>query len=181
MCGCSRQQPVGQSLIDSETPENVLFIEFLKAIPIQTPPIKLVCGLPDGPGSNNIIASDFAKYKEFIPTGYDAIFGTIGEKDNCYLVVFGQTSEDIYPTLFSFDKSGKVIDSLSLILSPCGAADEFQIPITVATIDKEFEIVLTDTIDYIHYPDHRSNYILDSTKTSIVIYHVNDHGQIVRK
>jgi hypothetical protein len=164
----------------NKTSDNV-FNEFINKIPSQGLPINLSCGLPSGPGSNNIQTSDFETYKEFIPSGQNIIFGTIGQPDKFKLIIYGRTGDDIYPTLFTYDNFGKRIDSLDLILNPCGAADESRIPHSFVSITKDLQIILTDTLKFIHYPDNKSNYAMDSLKVSTVKYTIDDRGQINKR
>jgi hypothetical protein len=163
---------------ETTTTDNNLFNEFINKLPTKGLPINLSCGLPDGPGSDNLEVSDFVNYKEFIPSGQNVIFGTIGQPDKFKLIIYGQTGDDIYPTLFTYDNLGKRIDSLNLILNPCGKADEFQIPHSIVSIDLDLQITLSDTLRFIHYSDNNKDFSVDSLKVSTVKYHINNSGQI---
>jgi hypothetical protein len=163
---------------ETTTTDDNVFNEFINKLPSQGLPINLSCGLPDGPGSDNLEVSDFKNYKQFIPSGQNVIFGTIGQPDKFKLIIYGQTGDDIYPTLFTYDNFGKRIDSLSLILNPCGKADEFQIPHSIVSIDKNLQIILTDTLRFIHYTDNNHDYVMDSLKISTVKYDIDKRGKI---
>jgi hypothetical protein len=174
---CDRKQhPTTEISTDIQTTEieNKLFKEFMDSIPSRQTPIFLSCGLPNG----SVWVDQFEKYKEFLPKDFNLIYGSIDKSEKFKCIIFGQIGDDIYPTLFTYDNNGKIIDSLFLILSPCGAADEHQIPYSVVRIDKDFKITLQDTVKYIHYPDNQGPYILDSLKTSTINYKINKDGQI---
>jgi len=166
---------------ETEKTDDNLFNEFISKIPTRGLPINLSCGLPSGPGSDNIQTSDFETYKEFIPSGQDVIFGAIGQPDKLKVIIYGRTGDDIYPTLFTYDSFGKRIDSLDLMLNPCGAADESQIPHSIVSIDSDLQIILTDTLKFIHYTDNNSKYLMDSLKVSTVKYNIDDRGQINKR
>jgi hypothetical protein len=140
-----------QDKSNKATEMDPLFQEFLEAIPEKSLPINFSCGLPDG----TEFSRDFEKYKTFIPKSVDRIFGTIESNTvNYKLIVYGYTGDDIYPTLFSYSNDGHVKDSLHLMLSGCGAADETAIPHAQVVINKDLTLELCDTIRLIHYPGH---------------------------
>lgn len=125
-----------------------LFQDFLNEIPKKSLPINLNCGLPN----ESMPSADSEKYKSFIPQSA-RVFGTVDSGSERYrLVIYGYIGDDIYPVLFSFDNKGQIIDSLNLILNPCGAADDKVIPHSFVTIDHGLTIKLTDTTQLIHYP-----------------------------
>ena len=66
------------------------------------------------------------------------------------------------PFYIHYDKNGKILNSLFLIISPCGQADETYRPNSYAFIDRNNEIRMTDTSLYIHYVDYQK-YVIDST------------------
>jgi hypothetical protein len=158
---------------EATTTGNNLFNEFISKLPSRGLPINLSCGLPD-----YIWLNEFKKYQEFFPANHDAIYGLIGRTENIKCIMFGQVGDDIYPTLFTYDKHGKRIDSLDLILNPCGAADESQIPHSIVSIDLDLQIVLSDTLRFIHYSDTNTNFTVDSLKVSTVKYHIDNRGRV---
>lgn len=186
-----RDKPTNNSVgVDAET-----FKEFISNLPFRTLPVRFDCGLPDGPGSGNIPASDVQDYKEFIPGKHDVIFGTVGQSDKFKLVIYGQTGDDIYPHLFSYDTSGRILDSLALMLSGCGGADDQAIPYASALIRPDLTIILTDTTRLIHYPGtwkkveatveddsvfvSAGDYIVDSLLISRKVIRINDAGRFI--
>ncbi|NBW36425.1 MAG: hypothetical protein EBR30_15690 [Cytophagia bacterium] len=165
----------------SETTEakRLLFIELLDSLQSYETPIHLNCGLP-----HYFWSSEFKKYKELLPIEYDAIYGLIAKTENFKCIMFGQVGDDIYPTLFTYDNSGERIDSLSLILKPCGAADSEQIPHSFALINNDLTIELTDTTRLIHYPDKSESinrYVIDSLIISKVIMKIDKDGRFVKQ
>jgi hypothetical protein len=172
-----------------------LFQDFLNGIPKKALPINLNCGLPNELKSSD----DFEKYKSFIPKSA-RIFGTVDSGSKSYrLVIYGYIGDDIYPVLFSFDNKGQIIDSLNLILNPCGAADDKVIPHSFATIENDLTVKLTDTTRLIHFPGHwkkldyedesmpdstfvsTGDYIVDSVRVSSEKFKVNDKGRFVKQ
>ena len=173
-----------------------LFQDFLNAIPKKSLPINFSCGLPDG----TEFSRDFEKYETFIPKSVDRIFGTIESNSDIYkLIVYGYTGDDIYPTLFSYSNDGHVKDSLHLMLSGCGAADETAIPHAQVLIDKDLTLVLSDTTRLIHYSGHwkkldfqdesmpdstfvaTGEYIVDSVRVSKEKFKINNEGRFVKQ
>src|SRR5882757_2901354 len=87
------------------------FTEFLNAIPYQSLPVELSCGLPNETNS----ADEFKTFSKFIPKSTDKVFGAIKSNTEDYkLVIYGQTGDDIYPIIFSYDNKGEIKDSLFL-------------------------------------------------------------------
>jgi hypothetical protein len=169
---------------DNKEPNEAMglsFKEFVDSLPFRQLPLRLSCGLPDGPSSSNLWISDFEKFKNIIPKGFDNIYGVINTHDNFKAIIYGQVGDDIYPTLFTYSENGKIIDSLFLILNAYGNADETQIPHSFATIDKDLSITLIDTNRFIHYPDNENNYIVDSIVVTRVNYQIDKKGLIIKQ
>jgi hypothetical protein len=130
-------------------------------------------------------SDEFEKFKKYIPKSMDRVFGKIRTKDNKYkLIIYGLTGDDIYPFLFTYDNRGQIRDSLSLILTGCGGADETQIPHAYAAIKDDLTIELTDTTRFIHYPEKSEStddYIVDSLRISKVTMKVDKDGRFVKQ
>lgn len=158
---------------------NARFDDFLNNLPSHELPIRLNCGLPD-----YVWSKEFNEYKEFLPAGYDAVYGRIGQTENFKCIMVGKVGDDIYPTLFTYDNRGEKIDSLFLILRSCGAADNEQIPHSIAFIKDDLTIELTDTTRLIHYPEKSesgNDYIVDSLRISHVSLKVDENGRFVKQ
>ncbi len=175
LVSCSNKQ----TSKENKKEENI-FKEFLNKIPLRKLPINFACGLPDGPGSNNMQISEFETYKRFIPNDHNVIYGVIEKNEKYKMIIYGQSGDDIYPSLYTYDSFGKRIDSLQLILNSCGGADDSQIPYSIVTIDKTLQITLKDTLRFIHYNDNESEYIIDSIKASILKYRIDSKGKIIK-
>lgn len=183
LCSCGNKQTklTEENSVDQETTEveNPIFKEFLDSLQLYEPPIHLSCGLPD-----YVWANEFKNFKEFLPPDYDAVYGLIGRTNNFKFIMFGQVGDDIYPTLFTYDNNGRRIDSLSLILNPCGAADSEQIPHSFALMTEELTIELTNTTRLIHYPEKSESvdsYIVDSLRISKMTFKVDNQGRFVKQ
>lgn len=186
LIGCDSNSTNNKSIItennkETEEAKDLNFKEFVGKLPLRQLPIHLSCGLPDGPGSDNLGISEFDKFKDFIPEKFDRIFGLINSNDNFKVIIYAQVGDDIYPTLFTYENNGKIIDSLFLILNACGGADETQIPHSFATIDRDLSITLIDTNRFIHYPEYEKNYILDSIKVTRIKYQIDRTGLIMKQ
>jgi hypothetical protein len=154
------------------------FAEFLTTIPNQPLPVELECGLPD----ETKFSEDFKAFYEFIPKSTDRILGAIESNSDDYkLVIFGQTGDDIYPIIFSFDNKGEVRDSLFLILHGCGGADGDQIPDSFVSIRKDLTIELTDTTRFIHTPENRSGYVVDSLQVTNMLFKLDKNGRFMKQ
>jgi hypothetical protein len=159
------------SLVEEAPP----FKEFLDSIPERKHELLLSCGLTGG-----VASESFDRYKRFIPDHHQVIYGLVGETDQYYALMFGSIGDDVYPTLFTYDEEGNILDQLSLILNPCGGADEHSIPHSYAQIDTNLKITLLDTLRHIHYPDERGDYVLDSITTTVVTYRISAEGRFER-
>lgn len=157
-----------------------LLTQFLDTIPACSLPITLRCGLPDSALSSR----DFGRFQKIIPKSVDRIWGAINSSNPAYkLIIFGQTGDDIYPILFSFDNNGNVKDSVSLMLQACGMADESQIPLSFVSISNDLIITMTDTTRYIHHPEGLPSldvYVVDSVNVSQTVLAIDHQGNFVR-
>lgn len=147
-------------------------------MPVRTLPVDFLCGIPEGGDSPNV--SDLSEYKDFFPGTQNILYGLLKVEKNFVVTVYGMSGDDVYPTLFVYDTLGNRIDSLSLILSGCGGADETVIPVSTVSINQSLQILLTDTLHFIHYPEGQKNFVRDSVKVSFLRYHINDVGRIVK-
>lgn len=159
--------------VDKPLDGNTKFADFLSAIPKGDLPIHLICTLPNG----TKFKGDFEIYESFFPASMDRVFGVIDNPSGEYkLVLFGKTGDDIYPYLVSFSNDGVVKDSVSLILSGCGGADDQQIPVSFVSIEKDLVIHLRDTIRFIHYPKSSDVYVVDSMHVSSELVKIENDG-----
>lgn len=185
LCSCGNKQTNSKgensvrNLEAAKIEEDTLFNEFLHSLQSHELPIYLSCGLPD-----YVWINEFKKYSEFLPANHDAVYGLIGKTENFKCIMFAQVGDDIYPTLFIYNNGGERIDSLSLILNPCGAADSEQIPHSFALIKDDLTIELTDTTRLIHYSEgvtRTDGYVVDSLRVSRVVMKIDGNGQFVKQ
>jgi hypothetical protein len=134
-------------------------------------PLKISCGFDSG----TIGTNDLNQFRDFIPSKMDRLYGYLSCKDSITLILYGQTGDDIYPYLYSYDFNGKIQDSLFLIINPCGGADDKVIPHSFALIDEDLKIDLIDTSRYITYKDNM-NYSVDSILISEKLYKIDNKG-----
>lgn len=191
LINCGRDKAIAT---DNSDGVDTVFIEFIDNVRNQTLPLHISCGLTDNLAS----ADEFEKFKNYIPKRMDRVFGKIESQNNKYrLIIYGLTGDDIYPFLYSYDNGGQVRDSLDLMLTGCGAADETAIPHAFASISKDLTITLIDTTRLIHYPGHwekvptdkgldsafisTGDYIIDSTRVKKVIFKVDEKGRFVKE
>jgi hypothetical protein len=165
----------------SDNQVDVGFAAFLNALPNQALAIKISCGLAEG----TVSSREFEKYTNYIPKAVDRILGTINsQSEECRLIIYGQTGDDVYPILFSYDNSGNVVDSVSLILHGCGGADDKAIPHSYVFIDKDLTITLLDTTRLIHYRGNSrsvDDYIIDSLRISKKVINIDHKGKFVKQ
>lgn len=160
---------------------NMFFQEFLNKLPLRQLPIHFSCGLPDGPDNDNLRITDFRQFSELIPDEFSDIYGVLNSHTIFKVIIYGMAGDDIYPTLFTYDQKGKIIDSLFLIINPCGGADDTQIPHSYVTINSDLSIALVDTSKFIHYPDQFEDYVVDSIIVTKVNYQINKNGLIIKQ
>lgn len=109
---CESNKAKTSTNITSDT----LFSDFLNNIPVLELPLKLPCTLPN----EAPFIVPFEKHKRYLPKSIDRVYGKINAVDEDYrLIVYGITGDDIYPILFSYDRYGKITDSLSLMALQC--------------------------------------------------------------
>jgi hypothetical protein len=169
-----------KSTIKDHTNSKNKFQEYIRVLPNKHLPIEFKCGLPSGLGSSNLSVTDLEIYKAYFPIDHQAVFGLINQRNQYKAIIYGKVGDDIYPTLVTYDSLGNKIDSLTLILNSCGGADDSQIPYTVAKIDTDFKISISDTLSYIHFPNDGEVYIIDSIRVKFNQYHVNEKGKIIK-
>jgi hypothetical protein len=116
-----------------------LFSEFFKKLPQVALPLSINCGID---GAKDIEQAE--KFKKFIPAYAERVLGTLPTDRKHNLIIYGHVGDDIYPVLYSYDSAGAIIDSLYLIINPCGGADETQIPYSSAFISKYLTFTLTE-------------------------------------
>ena len=166
----SQQQSELKTSYVIDSVQSVKFQKFIATIPTYDLPISLHCGLDSLENFNTL--HDFM---EFIPKSMEEIYGYINSNNKIDLIMFGRVGDDLYPFLYSYDKNGKILDSLFLIISPCGQADETYRPNSYAFIDRNNEIRMTDTSLYIHYVDYQK-YVIDSTCITNIKIRVDESG-----
>lgn len=88
------------------------FEEFVHNLPSRQLPINFSCGLPNEFGTGNVESSELSEFAEFIPQNQNLIYGIINQTEEFTLIIYGETGDDIYPTLYSYNNVGKRIDSL---------------------------------------------------------------------
>ena len=154
-----------------------LFSEFVKTLPEVALPLSISCGID---GAKEIVQAE--KFKKFIPAYAERVLGTLPTNGKYNLIIYGHVGDDIYPVLYSYDNAGAIIDSLSLIINPCGGADETQIPYSSAFISKDLIFTLIDTTKIIHYPAQLEStevYIVDSVRITKIIHQVDSKGHFI--
>jgi hypothetical protein len=177
---CGTEKTEHKRLIADNNVDTV-FSEFIGSIRKQALPLQITCGLTDNLAS----LEEFEKFRKYIPKSMDRVFGKFETQDKEYkLVIYGLTGDDIYPFLFSYDTRGQIRDSLSLMLTGCGGADESAIPHSYATLKGDLTIELTDTTRLIHYPEKSESiddYIVDSLRVSTVTMKLDKDGRFVKQ
>ncbi|HTJ53210.1 MAG TPA: hypothetical protein VL443_27335 [Cyclobacteriaceae bacterium] len=156
-----------------------LFSEYVKTLPQVALPLSISCGID---GAKEIEQAE--KFKKFIHTYAERVLGTLPTNGKYNLIIYGRVGDDIYPILYSYDSSGAVIDSLDLIINPCGGADQTQIPHSSAFISKDLTFTLTDTTKLIHYPAGSISvdiYIVDSVRITKIVHQIDSRGHFIVK
>ena len=147
------------------------FIDFKNKLPKCNSSIKLHCGF-----DSLVYLEDYKDYLGFIPKNMEGIYGYLITKENTDLIMYGIVGDDLYPYIYSYDKNGNILDSLFLIINPCGQADESYIPNSYAFIGINGQITMVDTSLYIHYLDNM-NYKIDSTIITRIEMKVDENGK----
>ena len=158
--------------IDSLTIEKQQrYIDFKNKLPKHRLPIDFHCGF-----DSLVKLADYKDYLDFIPKDMEKIYGFLSAKGTTDLILYGIVGDDLYPYIYSYDNYGNIIDSLFLIITPCGQADEFSIPNSYAFIDENGMITMIDTSLYVHYLDNL-NYEIDSTIVTTIKMKTNINGE----
>ncbi len=147
------------------------FSEFKNKLPKYNLPIELHCGF-----DSLLKLEDYKDYLDFIPRNMEKIYGYLNTNEISDLILFGRVGDDLYPYIYSFDNNGKILDSLFLIINPCGGADGSYIPNSFAFIDNKGQITMIDTSLYVHYIDNMK-YKIDSTIITKIAMKVDENGK----
>lgn len=155
------------------------FLEYIASIPMHKLPLKISCGL-----DQMVWHGDYSPFEKFIPSEYPQICGRLETSRSFILVFYGFPGDDVYPALYSYDTLGQVLGVLQpsdLILSPCGAADENQVPHSFILIDRDLTITLIDTTRFTHHPENRNtdHYRVDSIQVTRKVMKVSQDGSFV--
>ena len=152
-----------------ETNNDALFFEeILSAIPEIKLPYNLYCGIGDGVfPCPYLFVEDLGENAMKLFPENSMIVGKMPiNNDNTY-IIYGLPGDIIYPYLNIYDKNGQKIDSLYLHISYCTGDDE-ELVTTATTINKDFSIHMTDTIQYHRDIGNNEDYewIIDSVIVS---------------
>jgi hypothetical protein len=82
----------------------------------------------------------------YTPAGYE-LLGKVNGLDSNYLVICLEKRDYLYPHLFTFSKSGSMIDHISLMDNNCSFSDSIE-EISSFRINKDLEIRITDSSVY---------------------------------
>lgn len=75
-------------------------------------------------------------------------YGKISHSSKFTAIIYFIQTEDIYPIIVTYSKSGKIIDSKSLIVNGCGSDCGQKYCCYTTSIDKDLNILLADTLLY---------------------------------
>jgi hypothetical protein len=151
---------VQKQIIQNE--ESVSFIEIISTIPEIKLPCTLYCGIGDDIAQfPYLLAEDFGDYfiKTISEPEVSRIIGKLPINNDKIYIMYGVIGDIIYPYLNIYDENGYKIDSLYLHISYC-LADAEEVVTTKTTINKDFSIYMSDTVQYIHYDENDK--IIDS-------------------
>jgi hypothetical protein len=103
----------------------------------------------------------------FHPVPSDAAaygFGMLADTSNFYSLIYFHSADALYPVLYTYSKSGKLIGEESLIVRGCGSDCGMSYCSSTAYINKDLSIYMADTLHYEENCDDADNVIpVDST------------------
>lgn len=76
------------------------------------------------------------------------VYGKISQPSKFTTIIYFIQTEDIFPLIVTYSKSGKIIDSKRLIIKGCGSDCGLKYCCYTTTIDKDLNILLADTMLY---------------------------------
>jgi hypothetical protein len=86
-------------------------------------------------------------------------FGMLADTSNFYSLILVHTAENNYPVLYTWSKSGKLVNQQPLLVRGCGSDCGLNYCSSAARIDKNFSIYIADTSRYEGMCDSAGNYI----------------------
>ena len=99
-------------------------------------------------------------------TNYGPVYGygMLADTANFYSLIYFHTADMLYPVLYTYSKSGKLLSEESLIVRGCGSDCGLNYCSSAAHIGKDLSIYIADTSHYEGMCDSAGNYITgDST------------------
>ena len=149
-CGQSKNPQV---IKQDNTPEikqantfegNQEFLASISKIPTVDLPIFFYCGADDGSAP---WAKDFGDDINAIAPWCSMVVGLLPIKNNKIYIIYAIPGDILYPYLYTYDKSGHVIDSMYLHIGYCAGEAEL-IWSTATRINKDYSIDMFDTLRY---------------------------------
>ncbi len=116
------------------------FEAYWSKVPVITLPLSIECGLC---GGDSLINDSIVKKYAFANAN---VIGRIQDSKNIYLI-YSDPGDICYPYLFTYNREGKIIDSLYLHISTC-AEDEYLSLSTSSVIKSDKSIEMADTERY---------------------------------
>jgi len=148
-CGTTQKNDKKEEVEEQNIQKDTLsFMEIISVVPDVKLPYTMWCGIENDNNQypdTEELGSDIAN---LLPKGDPlVIVGKLPINNDKIYLLYGLVGDIIYPYLNIYDKKGKKIDSLYLHIGYC-AGDENEIRTTATTINKDFSIHMTDTMQY---------------------------------
>lgn len=120
-------------------------------------------------------------YKEFNDEYAHRIYGKTKISDSIYAVIYLLAGDNVFPKIITYNAIGKKISELPLVHLPGGSDGYNGNGSSFMTMDKNFEIQITDTLNSFER-DSLDVIIEDSRKTTITKekYVVSSNGEILK-
>ena len=94
-------------------------------------------------------------------------YGMLADTSGFYSLIYLQAADDLYPVLYTYSKTGKLLSEESLIVRGCGSDCGLKYCSSTAFINKDLSIYMADTAYYEGMCDTAGNYSPNSDSTFI--------------
>jgi hypothetical protein len=95
------------------------------------------------------------------------VYGLVGDTTNFYSVLYFERTEDIYPILVTFSKTGRELSKETLVVNGCGSDCGLVYCSYTARLDKNLNISIADTAKYEGICDSNGDYLPNTDTTYI--------------
>jgi hypothetical protein len=119
------------------------FLEITSILQVLNLPVYFYCGVDSAPW-----AADLGDAIAAMAPAASMVAGMLPRKNNNTYIIYAKVGDILYPYLYTYDRNGHAIDSISLHIGYC-AGDAGEIAVTTVRINADFSINMIDTLRFL--------------------------------